>query len=81
MSKSGTEVKYLDYEKDIVRCNLCNKSMNFINYEQHYGECLKISALESIGKEKGFTRENLEEYPKETIYKLANKYFGGKNGN
>ena len=76
MSKSGTEVKYLDYENDIIYCNLCNKPMNYINYEQHYDKCLDIEYLVGIANEKkeDITRKDLEEYEPSTIRKLLDKY-------
>ena len=78
MSKSGTEIKYLDYEKDIVRCNLCNKPMNYIDYQKHYGRGLIIEFLENKSIEiwANKTRYELEKYDDITIYKLRNKYLG-----
>lgn len=73
---SKQEVEYLDYDRDLVECNLCHRFMTFPEYERHYDDCLDIEYLVSIAKQKGelFTREDLEGCRKDVLERLLIKY-------
>lgn len=59
-----------------VACQLCGRWMPLDEYDEHYGNCLDISYLVMVAKQKGhdITREDLEQYPKSSIDKLLKKY-------
>ena len=75
MSKQK-EVRLVDREKDIVRCNLCNKEMTLKNYDLHYDRCLMISTLIPILKERGenVDYETLSAYDSQVLEKIIYKY-------
>lgn len=64
------------HEDLIVACQSCGKWLNLSEYDSHYDRCLTIDYLYRIVKEKGanITREELEQYPQDTIDKLYRKY-------
>ena len=75
MSKQ-VEVRLVDRERDIVRCNLCNKEMNLINYDKHYDRCLMISTLIPILRERGenVDYEILSGYDSNVLERIILKY-------
>lgn len=73
MSKEAEPIDYTSIE---IACQLCGKWMRAWEYDKHYEKCLDIEYLISIAKEKGenITRDDLKQYPQETIDKLLRKY-------
>lgn len=59
-----------------IWCNMCQKKMNYREYERHYGRCLQVRTIWKKLKEAGqdIPREDLEQFGDDLLEKLEDKY-------
>ena len=75
MSKDSEESVF-NPDRDLIRCNLCQREMLIAEYDRHYDKCLAITTLLPILREEGqkINYKELDEYDMITLDKLLDKY-------
>jgi len=70
------EIRIFKPDKDLIRCNLCQREMLIAEYDRHYDKCLAITTLIPILRDKGqkINYKDLDEYSFESLDKLLEKY-------
>lgn len=76
MSKEEKEIRVFNPDKDLIRCNLCQREMLDKDYVRHYDKCLAITTLLPILRDEGqmINYKELDEYEMISLDKLLDKY-------